>query len=599
MAAWPGPSEVSLRTQPEAPLVSQGTDDDKPRSAGTPSESKQDGCSFHVGVRQTLWHQCSAMLRHVASDWASRVMPIAMMGLQGQAVVGSQAGSGVLQTVYLVQFGANAEIISGYLALMVPVSLAASLLAVSMLVRRSINYSWSFFVLGCTMSFLASAALTWPPSLHSEPAKQSDFLSHYFGVCFVISSVGSKLRDYPLGVARVLMLPVTELRAREKAYNTIFDVIVGNGLSGACLLMLMANPTFGTKVVFTLLQCASTIVSIAGAFVLMDSGDSDNAHSGPTSIATIAVSHDNHSGVVHEERTDGNLLLFDGSFARRAEENGMGSPTRQSAKSQEVTNSEPATNVSSSTMANMKTLVTHSGIWCIMLTELLVSWIFTLNSQAIGAIYWSSVVGVADNMRSAYIAIESVLGGGALGVIATLHVTRLYHSTDQVESKVTRTVALASVFASLTLALFGTTPVGAILGMVALYQYHFISPWTNIEFLSLVDSMRAATANDNHLFYTFFFKDIASTLLSNIRNLGLLWLLAQTGFHEPDCNLQCATDVNYEDCVNHCHTDAHADVPSLTVLLVKSLYVVVTPCSYLLACTIMYKWRGNTLCYSS
>jgi len=81
-----------------------------------------------------------------------------MMGLQGQAVVGSQAGSGVLQTVYLVQFGANAEIISGYLALMVPVSLATSLLAVAMLVRKSINYSWSFFVLGCTMSFLASAA---------------------------------------------------------------------------------------------------------------------------------------------------------------------------------------------------------------------------------------------------------------------------------------------------------------------------------------------------------------------------------------------------------------------------------------------------------
>jgi len=401
-----------------------------------------------------------------------------MMGLQGQAVVGSQAGSGVLQTVYLVQFGANAEIISGYLALMVPVSLAASLLAVAMLARGSINYSWSFFVLGCTMSFLASAALTWPPSLHSEPAKQSDFLSHYFGVCFVISSVGSKLRDYPLGVAKVLMLPVTELRAREKAYNTIFDVIVGNGLSGACLLMLMANPTFGTKVVFTLLQCASTIISLAGAFVLLEVGDSDNAHCGPTSIATMGLSLDSHHSDVHE-RTGGNLLL-DGSIAGRAEESGMGSPTRQSAKSQEVTNSKPAIDVSCSTVANMKALVTHSGIWCIMSTELLVSWIFTLNSQAIGAIYWSSVVGVADNMRSAYIAIESVLGGGVLGVVATLHVTRLYHSTDQVESKVTRTVALASIFASLTLALFGTTPVGALLGMVALYQYHFISPWTNI-----------------------------------------------------------------------------------------------------------------------
>ncbi|CAK0897409.1 unnamed protein product [Prorocentrum cordatum] len=200
-------------------------------------------------------------------DLDAGVIQISMMGFQGQAVVVGSAVT-LVQSVYLVQFGARASVMSGYLALVTLVSVSASCAAVAALVGLSMRHSRSLFLFGCFTSLLASLALTLPPTLYQDPERQATFLSHYFGVWFVVGNVGAKFRDYPVAVARVWLLRSTEDRASEHAYTRIFDIILGNGLNGALMLSLLAHPSAAVQFGLVALQVASTAVSLQGGSAL-------------------------------------------------------------------------------------------------------------------------------------------------------------------------------------------------------------------------------------------------------------------------------------------------------------------------------------------
>mmetsp|Transcript_97261 Transcript_97261/g.313526 ORF Transcript_97261/g.313526 Transcript_97261/m.313526 type:complete len:542 (-) Transcript_97261:780-2405(-) len=492
-------------------------------------------------------------------DWDSGVVPIAMMGLQAQTVVGSMVG--LIQSVYLVQFGARAAIISNYLTLALPINLVTSCAAVALLVGVSIRYSWLLYVLGCCTSLAASIALTFPPQLFAGAEQQSRFLSHYFGTLFVIANVGAKFRDYPNGIAKVYLLHGTQSRASEKAYSTIFDVMVGNGLNGALMLTMLANPTTPIKVCLALLQVASTAVSLRGAFILRQLRDL--GQDGPPSASPA----------------EANMVI--GSPSEVQENDGNSDPVveRLDVKSPPP----PSTRGGRQMFLYALTLATNAQVWQLILIEWCVGFIFMLNSQAAGTIYWSSVVGVTDDMRSVYIALESALGGGVLGFVATLYVTRLYHSPADVSVIIPRIVASGAAMGGVVLLLFGSSSIGSLLGITSLYLYYFVFPWSSIEFLKLLDTLKAKHPGGNPLLYMFLIKDIAGGFLGNLRNMALMWLLASTGFYEPDCNAQCETSTAAE-CVAQCHAEAHASITAGTVTLVRVLYVGVTPGAYILAC---------------
>mmetsp|Transcript_97264 Transcript_97264/g.313553 ORF Transcript_97264/g.313553 Transcript_97264/m.313553 type:complete len:224 (-) Transcript_97264:780-1451(-) len=128
-----------------------------------------------------------------------------------------------------------------------------------------------------------------------------------------------------------------------------------------------------------------------------------------------------------------------------------------------------------------------------------------------------------------------------------------------------------------------SSSIGSLLGITSLYLYYFVFPWSGIEFLNLLDTLKAKHPGGNPLLYMFLIKDIAGGFLGNLRNMALMWLLASTGFYEPDCNAQCETSTAAE-CVAQCHAEAHASITAGTVTLVRVLYVGVTPGAYILAC---------------
>ena len=143
------------------------------------------------------------------------------------------------------------------------------------------------------------------------------------------------------------------------------------------------------------------------------------------------------------------------------------------------------------------------------------------------------------------------------------------------------------------LLVLGTTEVGALTGIVALYLYYFVLAWSNIEFLRLQDVLRESHGGDNALIYMFLVKDVISGVLNNSRNMALMWLLAATGYYEPDCNARCAVGGDaaaFADCVASCHADSHAQVGQATIMLVRVLYVVVTPGAYMYACFVMRRY---------
>jgi len=494
----------------------------------------------------------------LSRDWSSGVVSISMMGLQAQTVVGSMAS--LIQAVYLVQFGARAGIISAYLALALPASLLASCLTAALLVGVSIRHARRLFVLGCLTSLVASVALIFPPVVWGDQQRQAGFLSHYFGILLTVATMGSKLRDYPNGLARVLLLQSTPLRASEKAYTTILDVMVGNALNGALMLSLLASPTASVKAGLVALQVLSTAISLRGASVLHDLKEARHVCGSAAALPAVI-------GAQCEEEL------------QRPGDDEVGADATQ--------------RLLRVVLPVALRLARNTQLWLLMVVEWCVGFIFTLNSQAAGTIYWSSVVGVDDSTRSVYIALESALGGGLFGLVATLHVTRLYHLWEaDALAAIQRVVASGAVFGAAVLALLGTTSAGALLGITSLYLYYFVFPWTNMEFLRLLDTLKGGDLSDDPLVYMFLIKDIAGGLLNNLRNVTLMWLLAETGFYEPDCTARCSAVPTQTGCTEQCHAEAHASVTAATTGLVRALYVVVMPGAYLLACFIMGRYAA-------
>uniref|UniRef100_A0A7S4T3A4 Uncharacterized protein n=1 Tax=Alexandrium monilatum TaxID=311494 RepID=A0A7S4T3A4_9DINO len=525
----PEPPPISLHAAAHLPT---------PRRGARP-QVRPGAMGLRAAAAEAL-HGCSAGL---SRDWSSGVLPISMMGLQAQTVAGSMVSP--IQAVYLVQFGARAGIISAYLALALPTSLLASCLTAALLVGVSIHHARKLFVLGCLISLAASIALIFPPAVWGDQEQQAGFLSHYFGVLSTLATIGSKLRDYPTGLARVYILQSTPLRASEKAYTTVLDVMVGNALNGALMLSVLASPTVSVKLGLVALQVISTAISLGGASVLPAFREACHARGSVQETRHKEASADARQRPVH-------VIL-------------------------------PV----------VLRLTRNAQLWLLLVIEWCVGFIFTLNSQAVGAVYWSSVVGVDDSLRSVYIALESALGGGLLGLVATLYVTRLYHLWEaDVLGAIQRVVVIGAVLGAVVLAFLGTTSMGALLGITLLYLYYFVFPWTNIEFLKLLDTMKGSQFSDDPLVYMFLIKDMVGGLLNNIRNVALMWLLAATGFYEPDCTVRCSVAPSHANCTEQCHAEAHASVTAATTGLVRALYVVVMPGAYLLACFIMGRYAA-------
>jgi len=369
---------------------------------------------------------------------------------------------------------------------------------------------------------------------------------------FVVANAGAKFRDYPVGLAKVHLLQTTESRASENAYNTIFDVMLGNGLNGALMLSMLASPTTMVRALLTALQVGSTVISLCGASILAKLRDVDRPRC-PV------------SGTV------------------------VGAESKQEPALEAVVQQESWI---ASNFWDLARIAVDPRLWQLLAINWCIGFIYTLNCQAAGSIYWSSVVGVSDSMRSVYIGLESAIGGGLVGFVSTLVVTRLYHRRAEVSLVVSRIVTFGAAVGGFILAFFGTTRGGALLGITSLYLYYFISAWSNIEFLKLLDMMKEGQENDSLLLCMFCVKDIVSGLLNNIRNMVLMWLLAATGFYERDCNMACAgnSEEAFQNCVANCHEESHASIGHATVLLVRTLYVLVTPAAYFYACYAMRRY---------
>jgi len=609
-----------------------------------PSERKSCFSLAAMGC-QTRMKDWKAALR---GDWEEHVIPITMMGMQGQTVVGSMVG--LMQSVYLVQFGARASILSKYLALTVPVNFLASVLAVSGLLSSQLRNSFALNVFGCIISLIASVALTFPPQVYGDGAAQSDFLSHYFGILFIISNIGAKFRDYPVMLAKLFLLGSTRTRARAQAYTSIFDVMIGNGLNGALLLAILAQPTPTLRTALVVLMSATTVVSIRGAFSLRTLQHRRGALPLPRvePEAEVATSEAIGSRVdcwdgEDEERQ---LQLRPSSSLKKLQQqqqqqrsdeqadakdlHQQSEPKEQQQQQQqkvqhgkkrapteerpsivlpmeirEATPSEVdlSTNRHSEESASLLLGETSTltlicdimklslirQVWQLIIIDWSVGFIFTLNSQAAGAIYWSSVVGVSDKMRSVFIGAESALGGGVLGFFASLYCAHIYQTRTEVTKGLSNLVAIAASLAAMSLFFFGKNAIIALLAISGLYLYYFVFAWTNIEFLNLLDSLRACYLHDSPFLYVCLLKDIIGGILNNLRSALLMAALAATGFYEPDCRLLCEghQPSEMQKCVDDCHVKAHESITDATVLTVRMLYVLVTPGAYLLACALM------------
>jgi len=318
------------------------------------------------------------------------------------------------------------------------------------------------------------------------------------------------------------------------------------------MLSLLAGPTPAVRAGLVALQVGSTVVSLGGGPVL-----------------------------ARLRRPDQDAELAEGA------EGLLALPAAQQ-------QAEHAGGKAAETRALFGALAADKRLWHLLAVEWCAGFIFTLNSQAAGTIYWSSVVGVSDNMRSVYIGLEAALGGALIGFVTTLYVTRLYHAKADVSVIIPRIVFWGAALGGLTLMVLGTTEVGALTGIVALYLYYFVLAWTNIEFLRLQDVLRETHGSDNALIYMFLVKDVISGFLNNSRNSILMWLLAATGYYEPDCNALCASGgadaAAFAECVADCHAGSHAQVGQATIMLVRVLYVVVTPGAYMYACFVMRRY---------